>query len=78
MKSPKLSIFGSVLVLTVMLPAAYSSEPGLDADVKLAIQTSDVSSLASWFANGGDINRTDKNGNTLLMLPSKNWRQANA
>jgi len=58
--------------------AAYSSELGLDADVKLAIQTSDVSSLTSWFANGGDINRTDKNGNTLLMLLSKNWRQANA
>lgn len=71
MNTQKLSILGCVLMLAIFLPAAYSTNPELDADVKLAIQNSDIPSLATWFANGGDINRTTKHGNTLLMLASK-------
>ena len=73
MKAPKLSIIGftCVFLLAVFLPAAVSSQPELDKEATTAIQKSDIASLALWFANGGDINRVTKHGNTLLMLASK-------
>lgn len=73
MKAPNLIVvkFVCVLMLAVFLPAAVSSQPELDGEVTTAIQKSDVAALATWFANGGDINRVTKHGNTLLILASK-------
>ncbi len=59
-----------ILALVVSLPLTVLSQPDLDDAVE-AVQKGDVVLLATWFADGGDVNLTLNNENTLLMLASK-------
>lgn len=73
MNAPKRSTFGFWLLLfLIVAPMVGWAQPKLlDDEVQLAVQEGRVASLAIWFANGGDINLTTKEGNTLLILASK-------
>lgn len=70
MNIQKLLMLGSVLMLVASLPQAAISQ-NLDTDILSAIQESNVPALAIWFADGGDINGTTRQGNTLLILASR-------
>jgi len=71
MKLSKLSISLSVLMLMLVSSSLASQQSKLDDKAKKAIRNSNVTMLANWLENGGDINKTTKNGNTLLILASK-------
>lgn len=71
MTIPKLSILVSVILLATSLPVTVFSQPELDVEATGAVLKSDVPTLATWFANGGDINSMTKTGNTLLMMAAK-------
>lgn len=73
MKIPKFLIIGCTfaLAIAVMVPALASAQSKLDEKVVLAVQNSNVSSLANWFAEGGNIDAVTNEGSTLLMIASK-------
>lgn len=70
MKTPKVLIPVLTLALAVSAASVAWSQPEMDDAVE-AVQKSDVASLATWFADGGDINWSTNNDNTLLMIASK-------
>ena len=63
-----LSIF---LLAAAAYPETCGAQKELDDKVLEAVNASQVPVLAEWMANGGDIDRATKAGNTLLILASK-------
>lgn len=71
MKLPKLTTMIFALMLIPLSSALAVPQSVLDGKAKKAIRTSNVAMLTQWIENGGEINQTTQNGNTLLILASK-------
>lgn len=71
MSRPKILIVACGLLLSFALPLHVSAQADLDSKVVADVKQSKVADVAIWFANGGEVDMTTREGNTLLMIASK-------